>query len=249
MTTLRVLSYNIHKGLGFGSRSFVLPAIRDALLTSQADIVFLQEVVGQHDKHAMRFEEWPAMPQHDFLAGAAWPHRAYGKNAIYAHGHHGNAILSRFPIVRFENIDVSTNPLESRGILHAVIDIPGIASTVHCMCVHLNILQRGRDLQIRRLVRRVAQGCVRSEPLIVAGDFNDWQGRATDHLFEHLELHEVFVKVTGSHALSFPSRYPLLRLDRLYVRALKPLAASVLVQSPWATLSDHAPILAELMSD
>jgi endonuclease/exonuclease/phosphatase family metal-dependent hydrolase len=52
MRALRVLSYNIHKGLGFGNRSFVLPAIREALLTCQADVVFLQEVVGQHDKHA-----------------------------------------------------------------------------------------------------------------------------------------------------------------------------------------------------
>jgi endonuclease/exonuclease/phosphatase family metal-dependent hydrolase len=64
-----------------------------------------------------------------------------------------------------------------------------------------------------------------------------------------LELHEVFVKLTGAHALSFPTRYPLLRLDRLYVRALKPTSASVLHQSPWSFLSDHAPILAELDAD
>jgi endonuclease/exonuclease/phosphatase family metal-dependent hydrolase len=134
-------------------------------------------------------------------------------------------------------------------MLHAVLDIPGVASRVHCICVHLNILQRGRDLQIRRLVGRVVQDCVRTEPLIVAGDFNDWQERATVHLFEHLELQEVFVNLTGSHALSFPTRFPLLRLDRLYVRALKPTAVSVLNQAPWVMLSDHAPILAELVSD
>jgi endonuclease/exonuclease/phosphatase family metal-dependent hydrolase len=243
---LRVLSYNIHKGLGLGNRSFVLPAIREALATSQADVVFLQEVVGQHDKHAQRFDAWPDIPQHQFLAGSDWPHVAYGKNAVYAHGHHGNAILSRFPIVEVENIDVSTNPLESRGILHAVLDIPGMHPRVHCMCVHLNILQRGRDLQIQRLVRRVVQWSVHSEPLIVAGDFNDWQERASQQLFEALELREVFERLTGGHALSFPTVYPLLKLDRLYIRAFTPLTAAVLNDAPWNGLSDHAPIRAEL---
>jgi endonuclease/exonuclease/phosphatase family metal-dependent hydrolase len=246
MRPLRILSYNIHKGLGLGNRSFVLPAIRDALVASQADIVFLQEVVGKHDKHALRFEGWPQLPQHEFLAGAEWPHAAYGKNAMYAHGHHGNAILSRFPIVTAENIDISTNPLESRGILHAVIEVPGSQRHLHCMCVHLNILQRGRDLQIQRLVRRVMQQELHTEPLLVAGDFNDWQERASQQLSQTLGLHEVFERLTGEHALSFPTMYPLLKLDRLYVRSLIPRVATVLNGAPWSGLSDHAPIAAEL---
>lgn len=111
---IKVLSYNIHKGLGVGNRAFTLPHIRDALRGLQPDILFLQEVLGQHDKHASRFLGWPTLPQSDFLAEGAWPHAAYGKNAIYSHGHHGNAILSKYPIVEFENIDISTNAFESR---------------------------------------------------------------------------------------------------------------------------------------
>ena len=243
---MKVLSYNIHKGLGVGNREFTLPRIREALRALQPDIVFLQEVLGQHDKHASRFKGWPTLPQSDFLAEAGWPHAAYGKNAIYSHGHHGNAILSKYPIVEFENIDISTNAFESRGILHAVVQIPGAAVPLHCMCVHLNMLRRGRDTQLKHLCRRVMKSVAESEPLIVAGDFNDWQESATKQLFGDIGVSEVFLDLLGSHAPTFPSAFPLLRLDRVYARGVRPLGGEILNGPPWDSLSDHAPLLVQV---
>jgi endonuclease/exonuclease/phosphatase family metal-dependent hydrolase len=73
--------------------------LRDRLRELSADIVFLQEVQGLHLGHAERHPDWPAQPQHEFLAEDVWGNHAYGRNMVYDHGHHGNAILSRFPIL------------------------------------------------------------------------------------------------------------------------------------------------------
>lgn len=245
--SLKVFSYNIHKGFALGNRAFVLPEIRDALATLDPDIVFLQEVLGKHERHARRFEEWPPLPQPEFIADGVWPHVAYGKNAVYSHGHHGNAILSKYPIRSFENIDVSTNAFESRGILHAVIDVPGAVLPVHCICVHLNMLKRGREVQLKQLCKRVMRSVSHAEPIVVAGDFNDWQESASKLLFDDIGLHEVFLHLHGEHASTFPTAYPLLRLDRVYARGFSAIDGEILTGEPWTSLSDHAPLYANLI--
>jgi endonuclease/exonuclease/phosphatase family metal-dependent hydrolase len=243
---LKVLSYNIHKGFGIGNLSFTLPAIRGAIASLSPDIVFLQEVIGQHDKHAERIELWPNLPQSHYLAQDVWPHVAYGTTSVFDHGHQGNAILSRFPIRSFENIDISTNPVECRALLHAVIDVPGVDDPVHCVCVHLNLLWRGREQQLRRICNRVSNSVARTDPLILAGDFNDWQQRASGLLVRELGIKEVFRDLHGAYAATFPMRYPLFKLDRVYARGLSIVGGQALVGDPWGGLSDHAPLYAEL---
>jgi endonuclease/exonuclease/phosphatase family metal-dependent hydrolase len=91
--------------------------------------VFLQEVIGEHEHHARRFADWPAMPQYEYLADTMWKH-CYGRNAVYPHGDHGNALLSRFPIRSYTNHNASVGKLEARGLLHCVLDLP--ASRLRC---------------------------------------------------------------------------------------------------------------------
>jgi endonuclease/exonuclease/phosphatase family metal-dependent hydrolase len=88
-------------------------------------MVFLQEVQGLHERPRRAPRDWPEQPQHEFLAEGVWPHTAYGGNAIYDHGHHGNAILSRFPILASHNQDISEHRFERRGLLHTEIAVPG----------------------------------------------------------------------------------------------------------------------------
>ena len=243
---LKVVSYNIHKGMGVGRPSFTLPRIRDALAALQPDVVFLQEVSGRDEKRASRFEGWPPRSQSDFIAEAGWPHAAYGKNAVYWHGHHGNAILSKYPIVEHENIDVSSNAFEARGILHAVLDLGRHVAPLHCMCVHLSLLRRGRDSQLKHLCRRVMKSVPDEEPLIVAGDFNDWQESASKQLLSDIGVQEVFLGLHGAHAPTFPSPFPMLRLDRVYARGCRALGGEILLGTPWDALSDHSPLIAHL---
>mgnify|MGYP003392572165 FL=1 len=106
-TSLKVLTYNIHKGFSATNLRFILHEIKSSLRHINADIVFLQEVHGERTISNNRFADWPNNQQFEFLADQIWHHCAYGKNAIYKSGHHGNAILSKYPFVEWENINVS----------------------------------------------------------------------------------------------------------------------------------------------
>ena len=80
--SLRVASLNIHKGLSQFNRRTVIHELREGLRTLDADVVFLQEVQGLNQRHALRFAHWPGEPQHEFLSGDEWNH-AYGRNRVH----------------------------------------------------------------------------------------------------------------------------------------------------------------------
>jgi endonuclease/exonuclease/phosphatase family metal-dependent hydrolase len=84
-------------------------------------------------------------------------------------------------------------------------------------------------------------------PLVVAGDFNDWQGKASAVLAKELRLSEVFERTLGRHARSYPARLPLLTLDRIYIRDLEIDSVERHVGGPWAKLSDHVALAARLL--
>ncbi len=239
--TLRVATYNIHKGLSIFNRRVVIHALRDQLRALNADVVFLQEVAGRHDAHARRHGNWPHEPQHEFLADLVWPDHAYGRNAVYDDGEHGNAVLSRYPILRWENQDVSSHRFERRGLLHAEIAVPGWPEPLHCVCVHLALTARGRGRQLEHLRQRVERMVPATAPLIVAGDFNDWHWlhRATHEFAHPLNMQEVFEADGGRPARSFPALLPFLRLDRIYVRGFHVRAAQVQHGQGWRLSSDH----------
>lgn len=245
MRRLRVVTLNIHKGLSHFNRRVVIHDLREGLRALDPDLVFLQEVQGLNDRHALRFASWPGEPQHEFLAEARWQH-AYGRNRVYEHGHHGNALLSRFPIVSAENQDVSDHRFENRGLLHTVVKVPGWSRNLHCICVHLSLHERGRRRQLDAIAERLGFLARADAPIIVAGDFNDWRGRATRVLESSLGMTEVSFAARGRHARTFPSLLPLLRLDRIYVRGFDILGARVHRGAPWSLLSDHLAVSAEL---
>ncbi|KAB0548971.1 endonuclease/exonuclease/phosphatase family protein [Pseudomonas argentinensis] len=241
--TLKILTVNTHKGFTALNRRFILPELRDAVRTLSADMVFLQEVHGTHEHHAKRYENWPPTPQYEFLADSMWPQFAYGRNAVYPHGDHGNALLSKFPILRHENLDISIGTQEQRGLLHSVLDVPGHAE-VHAICVHLGLREIHRKQQLG-LLCKILDRLPSDAPVIVAGDFNDWRQRA-DGLLAASGLKEAFVSEHGKPAKSFPARWPLLRLDRIYVRNATTHNPQVLSTRPWTHLSDHAPLAVEI---
>lgn len=245
-TGFSVVTYNMHKGFsGDGRRRFVLQDMRAALAASGADIVFLQEAQGEHRGHARRVPDWPEASQFEYIADSLWTHHAYGRNALYDDGHHGNAILSRYPLVAWENIDVSPYPFAaSRSLLHGRIEIPPGGASVHLVCVHFGFIALERRSQIRRLCRHVEEHVPHDAPLIVAGDFNDWTGSAERELHATLALVEVHRVLHGRHARTYPARAPLLPMDRIYSRGVEPVAAERLASAPWRTLSDHTPLQA-----
>jgi len=244
--SLRVLTLNTHKGFTALNRRFVLPELRDAVRATAADVVFLQEVLGSHAEYARRYRPWPVMPHYEFLADRMWPEFAYGRNAVYPFGDHGNALLSKFPIVRYENLDVSTAAGEKRGLLHCVLRGPDWSGDVHAICVHFGLSETQRRAQTALLCDRVRIAVPPRAPLVVAGDFNDWRLRAHAVLRARTSLEEAFAALHGRVARTFPARLPLLRLDRVYLSNVRPRKASVLSARPWSHLSDHASLAVEV---
>lgn len=263
---LRVATYNIHKGITGISGRPRIHDVRLALHLIDADIVFLQEVQERNDRLSTH-ANYPKTTQLDFLATTGYEHRAYGKNAVYPHGHHGNAILSRHAIRNFKNHDISDHALEKRGLLHAATRIGGdfgrgAAQNLHLICVHFGLTQRTRIRQAQMLIDFVRTEIPAKAPLIIGGDFNDWQQRVDTLLREDLSVHEVCTVEYKSPWLSrllpwrsddrprvartFPAIAPWLTLDRIYVRGLKVLSTRVPKGIEWARRSDHAPLIAEL---
>jgi endonuclease/exonuclease/phosphatase family metal-dependent hydrolase len=195
---LRVATYNIHKGVlreFFGLKRIPrIHELRARLHELDADLVFLQEVQGRHDRYERRFEGWPPEQQDIFLARSpSLRHTfetAYGKNATYLHGHHGNALLSRFPILSRENRDVSDHLLERRGLLHCVVQVGEVR--VHCFVVHFGLFAGSRERQTAALIEWIQREVPPGAPLIVAGDFNDWRDKLSRNLCDALNVCEVF---------------------------------------------------------
>lgn len=238
---LRVLTVNIHKGLSAFNRRFVLHGLRDAVRAVGSDLVFLQEVEGGSGPAGAA----SVGAQYEFLADEIWSDHAYGRNAVAEGQDHGNAVLSRLPVLHSFNHDISLPGAEPRGLLHCVLARPAGLPNLHVMCVHLGLTEMHRRHQLERLCETVRCEVPLDVPLVVAGDFNDWRSRA-DAMLEPCGLTEVFRHAQGRHARTFPARFPFLRLDRIYVRGIAAYRPLPMPRQPWGQLSDHAPLAAEL---
>jgi len=191
MSVIRVVSYNIHKGKSaLGSRES-LNDLRLGLHGLRADLAFLQEVQGRNARKGT------LDAQHEMLGAALHMETAYGCNAVHEHTDHGNALLSRFPILSSHNEDISDHKMEQRGLLHTVVKIR--EHEVHCFVAHLGLFKGSRMRQIEAMVARIGSEVPSDAPVIVAGDFNDWNNILSPLLMHRLNLHEVFASAPRSH--------------------------------------------------
>jgi endonuclease/exonuclease/phosphatase family metal-dependent hydrolase len=239
---LKVLTFNIHKGLNITSKKLVLDKIKGLLEKVDADIVFLQEVQGEHQVREKKFSDWPKLPHSNYLADGHWPYHFYGKNHCHEHGHHGNAILSKYELLASSNTNISTTKLSNRGLLYSKIILPDSNQSLHLICTHFGLLKKERREQFALLNKFVSDNISAEESLIVAGDFNDWRSRSLSLLSKDLGLVEVFNEEEGSYAKSFPAKFPLLKVDRIYARGLQTAKCEVIKVKG---ISDHLPLYAE----
>ncbi|MGU0160750.1 endonuclease/exonuclease/phosphatase family protein [Escherichia coli] len=153
------------------------------------------------------------------LCGAILP---YGRDAVYPEGHHGNAVLSRYPLNIIENRDVSVDGAEKRGVLYCRIVPPRITGkAIHVMCVHLGLREAHRQAQLAMLAEWVNE-LPDGEPVLVAGDFNDWRQKANHPLKVQAGLDEIPAP-TDAPARTFPvCNISSLRLDRIYIKVPAP---------------------------
>ncbi|MEO5669683.1 MAG: endonuclease/exonuclease/phosphatase family protein [Ramlibacter sp.] len=236
---LRIATYNIHKGVqGIGpARRLEIHNIGHAVEQLDADIVCLQEVRKLHRQEQKYFKRWPEMPQAEFLAPEGYE-SIYRTNATTKHGEHGNALLSRWPVVDHAHEDMSDHRFEQRGLLHAHVQFGRKA--VHVIVVHLGLIAASRLRQVEQLGQFIQRSIPKREAVIVAGDFNDW-GSKLRPVMNGLGLKD-FV---GERQLTYPARLPLTQLDYVYARGLKPVGIEIPRGRIWWRMSDHLPLIAE----
>jgi endonuclease/exonuclease/phosphatase family metal-dependent hydrolase len=233
---LRVASYNVHKCQGFDRK--VLPQrIATVLQEIAADMVCLQEVVNapngvgpwnQAEEIAEAFPGW------------AW---CFGANRELFGGTYGNMTLSRVPLQRWANHDITQPGHERRGVLETEICV-GAAQRLRVFNVHLGTGHRERRYQAGRLMDEVLASAEGQGPRVVLGDFNEWTSGLTTKL-----LKEAFESVEPRHVLghrrTFPGMLPLLSLDHCYYEAPLDLEETELWRSRTALVaSDHLPLVA-----
>lgn len=240
------MTYNIHKGFNWNQRKYLLSDMKELVAFSKAQIVCLQEVVGLN--HAYK-EKGFIDSQLEYFADTTWPHFSYAKNSVQASGHHGNSVLSEFPITNWSQKNISTNLCEQRGILFCQIIVPteytGLPDVIlNILCVHLDLFSKGRNQQYEMIYNYVLNlNLLDTDPLIIAGDFNDWNLRSNSFFEKKLNMTESYHFSHKIHAKTFPSFWPLLALDRIYVKNLRVLSAEVLKNNNIQNPSDHLPVL------
>ncbi|MDB5857044.1 MAG: hypothetical protein JWQ76_733 [Ramlibacter sp.] len=239
MSSLRIATYNIHKGVqGIGpARRLEIHNIGHAVEQLDADVVCLQEVRKLHRREERYFTRWPELPQAEFLCPEGYS-PVYQTNATTRHGEHGNALLSRWPIVSHGHEDMSDHRFEQRGLLHVEVQVG--RRTVHVIVLHLGLIPGSRLRQIEQMGSFIEREIPRKEPVVVAGDFNDWGAklRPTMNGFG-------FKDFLGERAMTYPSRLPLAQLDFVYARGLKPVGIEIPRGRIWWRMSDHLPLIAE----
>ena len=240
-STLRVATYNIHKGVqGIGpARRLEIHNLGHAIEQLDADIVCLQEVRKMNRQAAARFSQWPELPQADFLAPEGYT-AVYETNAVTRHGEHGNALLTRWPVLRQGHQDISDHRFEQRGLLHVVIDINN--RPVHAIVVHLGLIKGSRVRQIVRLREFIEREISPDEAVIVAGDLNDWGARMRVAM-NAMGLRDVH----GTRTLTYPSRLPVAQLDFIYGRHIEPVECSAPRGPIWSRMSDHLPLVTDFL--
>ena len=241
---LRLLTYNIHKGIGGVDRRYRPDRIVAVLAHYEPDFVLLQEVDdGVRRSRGHR--------QVDLLGRAlGMPHRAFFPNVrVRGGGAYGNAVLSRFPIAAASNVDL-TYPgprRKRRSALHAELQVPvghgGRPRTLHVFNLHLGLTGLERKWQLERFFAgHPFAGLAAHAPLVVGGDFNDLWGRLGRSYFGPAGF-----QLPGRPLRTFPAWAPVRALDALYLRGtlrVLHLYRSHLLQARFA--SDHLPLFAEL---
>jgi len=168
---------------------------------------------------------------------------------VTRHGEHGNALLSRWPVISHRHEDISDHRLEQRGLLHVEVQVGDARAayssqtapiTVHVIVVHLGLIPASRVRQVTQLHKYIAREVPEDAPLLVAGDFNDWGTRIT-RMMQRESLHEWQTDAQPT----YPSRLPMVQLDHVYARGLRPVGQMVPRGKIWQRMSDHLPLLAK----
>lgn len=230
---MRLLSWNIHKGIGGRDRRYSLARIIDCIEAENPDVICLQEV----DRHVgrSRYDDQPRLLARFFRC-----HSVFQANVAVGDGGYGNLVLSRWPIASRHRITLRRKARKPRGAQLLVIDSP--EGPLHLVHTHLGLAEKERHWQVQRLLGHMLFRSAEPHPTLVVGDFNDWR----DTLASGTLALEGFRQVTSpiSRFRTFPAWLAIGSLDKAFVRGGIDVRHARVVRTSLAkTASDHLPLV------
>jgi endonuclease/exonuclease/phosphatase family metal-dependent hydrolase len=214
----RVASYNVHGCVGCDGRE---DAARIAAVIGElgCDTVGLQEV--------HRLGELKANLGMEVIAGN--PHTWHDR-------HVGNALLTRRKVLAVRHHDFGLPGCEPRTAIDADLEVAG--EKLRVIVTHLGLPPAERRYQVKKLLSLIKQTPLH-ERVVVLGDINEWLPLGRPLRWMHALLGR------SPAERSFPSRWPLFALDRVWVRPRHALLAFGAHRSALAAkASDHLPVKA-----
>ena len=225
---MRVATYNIHGAVGTDRRCQP-DRIADVLREIDADLVALQEV----DARRCGFDVLPYLAER-----AGYRHHYSGSTMKRRGGDFGNALLSRLPIIEARIIDLSVALFEPRLAIEAAVEAE--CGPVRVIATHFGLSAAERREQVERLLKQLRADW-RPRPTLLLGDLNEWSiwGKPLKWLHAHFG--------EAKAPPSFPSRWPVLSLDRIWCEPAEWPRTVRAHRSALARIaSDHLPVVADI---
>ncbi|MFM7076898.1 MAG: endonuclease/exonuclease/phosphatase family protein [Planctomycetaceae bacterium] len=232
---MRLLSWNIHKGIGGRDRLYRLGRVIDCIEAENPDIVCLQEV--DRLVRRSRHDDQPRL-----LARQLRCHAAFQANVHVGGGTYGNLVLSRWALVTRHRLSLRLGAKKPRGAQLVVVDSP--EGPLHVVNTHLGLAERERHWQVGRLLGHALFRSGAAHPTVVVGDFNDWRDTLHPVAASAGDLRQVTSPPSAFR--SFPAWLPIGSLDKAFVSAGIEVRQARLSRTSLARVaSDHLPLVVD----
>ena len=231
---MRLLTYNIHKGIGGRDRRYRLHRIMSVIEEENPDLICLQEVA--RDVRRSRFQHQPNLLADFFKPAESF----YQMNVHLKQGGYGNLILSRWGFRRHHQISLRFNRKKPRGAQIVVVETP--EGSLHLVNWHLGLSERERHWQVEHLLKHHLFRESERLPTLITGDFNDWRNSLANGAFGPSDFRHVTTPI--SRFRSFPAYMAVGSLDKAYLRGdITVRHARIVRTRPAKAASDHLPLV------
>ncbi len=235
---IKLLTYNIFSGRTL-DKKYDLGGKIDIIRQTSPDIIGLNEVHNNTNHSGFT-------SQTDIIAGElGFPHKFFARTIDHDGGEYGIALISRFPILKCENIpipDICGDKRDSRfeDRTHICADIDCAGTVLHVITSHYGLSVPERESAVSQTLK--ISGSFNFERVVFMGDLNT---KPDEELLK--PLFSVFCdageNLEGEQGYTFRSDNPTERIDYiLFSRDIKLCSAFV----PRFISSDHLPVFAEI---
>jgi endonuclease/exonuclease/phosphatase family metal-dependent hydrolase len=232
---MRLLSWNIHKGIGGRDRRYSLARIIDCIEAENPDLICLQEV--DRMVHRSHHDDQPRLLARYFRC-----HAVFQPNVHVGGGTYGNLVLSRWSVPSRHRISLRRGGRKSRGAQLVLIDTP--EGCLHLVNMHLGLAESERRWQVDRLLGHMLFRSADAHPTLCVGDFNDWRDTLAAGRFAAAGFRHVTMPV--SRFRTFPAWMAIGGLDKAFARGQIEIRQARVVRTSLAkAASDHLPLVVD----